>query len=181
MTETVIWQSPVGALRLESNGGALTGLWFVDVAEGPRWRDPVGREAASGDRRAQPPWNRNSPPRTRDSVLRAALTQLVEYFAGARQRFDLKLAPAGTEFQRRVWRALTEIPWGTTWSYGELARHLGKQGASRAVGAANGKNPISIIVPCHRVIAASGGLGGYSGGLGVKEALLRHEGVRWRA
>ncbi len=104
-----------------------------------------------------------------------AATQLREYFAGHRRTFDVPIAPIGTAFQLEVWRALTAIPFGETRSYGELARTLGRPSASRAVGAANGQNPLSIIVPCHRVIAASGALTGYAGGLDAKRWLLGHE------
>ncbi len=102
-------------------------------------------------------------------------TQLDEYFAGERTRFDLRLAPAGTPFQERVWKALVAIAFGRTASYGEIARAVGNPTASRAVGAANGKNPIAIIVPCHRVIGSSGALVGYAGGLPRKKWLLHHE------
>ena len=105
-----------------------------------------------------------------------ARRQLDEYFAGKRRRFDLPLAPAGTDFQRRVWRALLEIPYGEAISYGELARRVGKPRAARAVGAANGANPIAIIIPCHRVVGASG-IGGYAGGLNIKRHLLSLEGA----
>jgi methylated-DNA-[protein]-cysteine S-methyltransferase len=108
-------------------------------------------------------------------VLARAATQLAEYFAGARRVFDVPLAPRGTDFQQGVWRELARIPYGETRSYGELARVLGRPSASRAVGAANGKNPISILVPCHRVIAGSGALTGYAGGLDAKRWLLAHE------
>ena len=95
-----------------------------------------------------------------------------EYFAGKRQAFDLPLAPSGTEFQRRVWAALTEIPYGETRSYGQIATAIGQPGASRAVGMANGRNPVSIVVPCHRVVGASGSLTGYAGGPERKQFLL---------
>ena len=101
--------------------------------------------------------------------------QLREYFAGERDEFDLPLAPRGTEFQRRVWEALRSIPTGVTTSYGAIAEAIGKPTASRAVGAANGKNPISIVVPCHRVIGSNGTLTGYGGGLDRKAWLLNHE------
>ncbi len=104
-----------------------------------------------------------------------AMRQLREYFAGARIEFDLPLAPEGTEFQRSVWRRLQEIPYGETISYGELARRIGNPQASRAVGAANGSNPIPIVIPCHRVIGSNGKLTGFGGGLPVKEALLALE------
>ncbi|MGO2131330.1 MAG: methylated-DNA--[protein]-cysteine S-methyltransferase [Halomonas sp.] len=102
-------------------------------------------------------------------------TQLEEYFAGQRQHFDLPLAATGTDFQHRVWQALTDIPFGETRSYGELAEQIGSKGGQRAVGAANGKNPISIIVPCHRVIGSDGKLTGYASGIGRKQWLLAFE------
>ena len=104
-----------------------------------------------------------------------AIRQLREYFAGKRTRFDLPLAPKGTEFQRAVWRQLQEIPYGETISYGELARRVGNPKASRAVGAANGANPLPIVIPCHRVIAGDGSIGGFGGGLPIKEILLALE------
>jgi methylated-DNA-[protein]-cysteine S-methyltransferase len=113
-------------------------------------------------------------------VLKAAERQLGEYFAGNRNTFDLPLAAVGTPFQRRVWDALRKIPYGETISYGELARRVGQPTAARAVGLANGKNPISIVVPCHRVIGSSGKLIGYGGGLGRKQTLLALERTRDR-
>jgi methylated-DNA-[protein]-cysteine S-methyltransferase len=107
--------------------------------------------------------------------LLEASRQLQAYFAGERREFDLPLAPYGSDFQRRVWSALLEIPYGETISYLELARRLGDPRAVRAVGSANGRNPISIIIPCHRVIGADGSLVGYGGGLERKRWLLRHE------
>ena len=101
-----------------------------------------------------------------------AVRQLREYFAGSRTEFDLPLSPEGTEFQRSVWRRLQEIPYGETISYGELAKRVGNPKASRAVGAANGQNPIPIVIPCHRVIGSNGKLTGFGGGLPTKEALL---------
>ena len=104
-----------------------------------------------------------------------AIRQLREYFAGKRTGFDLPLAPRGTEFQRSVWRQLQEIPYGETISYGELARRVGNPKASRAVGSANGANPLPIVIPCHRVIAGDGTLGGFGGGLPTKQTLLALE------
>ena len=104
--------------------------------------------------------------------------QIHEYFAGKRQRFDLELAPKGTPFQLAVWNALLEIPYGDTISYAELARRIGKPSAVRAVGAANGANPIPVIIPCHRVIGSNGTLTGYGGGIERKQWLLAHEGRR---
>lgn len=143
--------SPIGPLRLTSDGSALTGLWMDAGPEIEGIRD----DAAA-------PF---------DETIR----QLEAYFAGRRTAFDLPLAPAGTPFQQTVWRELLSIPYGTTISYGELARRLGQPSASRAVGLANGRNPISIIIPCHRVIGAGGKLTGYGGGLPRKEALLAFE------
>lgn len=108
-------------------------------------------------------------------ILDRAAAQLGEYFAGERTTFDLELAPEGTEFQQKVWMLLRAIPFGETRSYGQLATKLKRPTASRAVGAANGRNPLGIIVPCHRVIGASGDLTGYAGGLPMKRWLLAHE------
>jgi methylated-DNA-[protein]-cysteine S-methyltransferase len=107
--------------------------------------------------------------------LTAALQQLTEYFAGQRQRFDLTLAPIGTAFQRQVWQILAQLPYGAFCSYGFIARQLENPGAVRAVGAANGKNPIALVVPCHRVVGSTGRLTGYAGGLARKIWLLQHE------
>jgi methylated-DNA-[protein]-cysteine S-methyltransferase len=103
--------------------------------------------------------------------------ELGEYFAGKRRSFNVKLAPEGTEFQRAAWKALTQIPFGQTRSYGEQAAAIGKPKAVRAIGAANGRNPIGIVIPCHRVIGANGTLTGYAGGLDKKEFLLKLEGI----
>lgn len=108
-------------------------------------------------------------------LLQAAKRQCEEYFAGERREFDLPLEPQGTEFQRAVWRALLDVPYGATASYAEIARAIGKPKACRAVGAANGRNPLAIVVPCHRVIGADGSLTGYGGGLKAKQWLLNHE------
>jgi methylated-DNA-[protein]-cysteine S-methyltransferase len=113
-----------------------------------------------------------------DALLEPARRQLSEYFAGERTAFDLPLRPQGAPFQLRVWEALTRIPYGETASYGEIAAGLGHPAASRAVGAANGRNPIAIVVPCHRVIGADGSLTGYAGGLECKRALLDLEAGR---
>jgi methylated-DNA-[protein]-cysteine S-methyltransferase len=117
----------------------------------------------------KPQWRRD------DQALHDVREQLDAYFAGERQTFDLPLQMTGTPFQKQVWQGLMAIPYGTTISYAELARRIGRPGASRAVGAANGRNPIGIIVPCHRVIGANGTLTGYGGGLDRKEWLLAHE------
>ena len=131
-------------------------------------------------------WENDDPDRVRlgsiiegrgHPVLIAAERQLAEYFAGERKRFDLPLDFNGTEFQKQVWSALLTIPFGETRSYAEIARMIGRPAACRAVGAANGKNPISIVAPCHRVIGANGTLTGFAGGLRAKEYLLQLEGV----
>ena len=132
-------------------------------------------------------WENDNPRRVRlapvagnkkHPVLLETEKQLNEYFAGKRNQFSVRLDPRGTEFQNRVWSALRTIPFGETRSYGQIARQIGNAKAVRAVGAANGKNPISIIVPCHRVIGASGRLTGFAGGLAIKEQLLSLEGNR---
>ena len=110
-----------------------------------------------------------------DGTLNRVVQQLKAYFAGRLRAFDVRLAPQGTPFQQQVWRALLEIPYGETTSYGEIARRIGNKNAVRAVGLANGSNPISIIIPCHRVIGSNGSLTGYGGGLPIKQALLALE------
>ncbi len=112
-----------------------------------------------------------------NELLQAAETQLDEYFAGTRTSFELPLAPQGTTFQLEVWQELARIPYGATISYAELAQRVGKPTATRAVGAANGRNPLPIVLPCHRVIGADGALTGFGGGLPVKQILLRLEGA----
>ena len=151
--------SPVGTLRLVASDKGLAGVWFE--------RTRPGRTQPRGDVK-----NAKHP------VLVAAERQLGEYFAGRRKAFDLKLDFVGTEFQKSVWKALLTIPFGQTRSYGEIARQVGRPSASRAVGAANGRNPVAIVAPCHRVIGSTGALTGFGGGLDVKEQLLRLEGAR---
>jgi len=146
--------SPIGPLLLFGDGHALTGIFM----EEQRPRPVLAAGCVEG---AKP--------------FRAALEQLSEYFAGKRTSFDLPLAPAGTPFQQQVWSALREIPFGETTTYGALAAKLGRPAASRAVGAANGRNPLSIVVPCHRVVGSTGELTGYAGGLARKRWLLEHE------
>ena len=143
---------PLGVLRLYAESDQLVG---VDLPDHPG--------AASVERRT-------------DVLIRTA-AQLAEYFAGERRVFDLPLAPRGSEFQVGVWRALLRIPYGETCSYGDIARSVGRPDASRAVGAANGRNPIPIIVPCHRVVGSKGELTGFGGGLDTKRWLLEHEGA----
>ncbi|WP_295991833.1 methylated-DNA--[protein]-cysteine S-methyltransferase [Rugamonas sp.] len=151
-------------------------------------KSPVGELTlvARGDKLAAILWENDKPNRVRlgamtentgSSVLVETARQLGEYFAGARTQFDVALDFAGTEFQRQVWAALLTIPYGDTRSYSDIAHQIGRPAAVRAVGAANGKNPISIIAPCHRVIGMSGDLTGFAGGLHAKETLLMLEGA----
>ena len=147
-------ESPVGTLLVAGDDAGLRQVLFAEgrteVGPGPGWREDPGS-------------------------LAEPVRQLREYFDGRRRGFDLTLAPEGTPFQQRVWRELLTIPYGETISYGELARRIGSPNGSRAVGLANGANPISIIVPCHRVIGSNGKLTGYGGGLKNKEWLLALE------
>lgn len=158
-----IIETPLGPLFV---GGSDEGVHRIDfVTEGREEDDLVARlERESGD---EP---------VRDAEAAATATrQLREYFAGERRSFELPLAARGTDFQRRVWKELLEIQHGRTISYGEIASAIGRPTASRAVGAANARNPISIVVPCHRVVGASGALTGYAGGMDRKRWLLNHE------
>ena len=143
--------SPVGPLTLVGEGDDITGLYF---------------ETGSSVAAPRTGWVRD------DRRLRSAAEQLAEYFEGKRTRFDLPIAPRGTAFQKSVWGALLRIPFGQTASYGDIARAIGKPAASRAVGGANHRNPLSIIIPCHRVIGADGGMTGYGGELYRKRLLL---------
>ena len=147
--------SPVGSLLLAKDESGLREIRFKKDSD---FDIPVD-------------WTRS------DKGLADVRRQLVEYFNGTRTTFDLPLAPEGTEFQKNVWQALTQIPHGTTVTYLDIANKLGRPGSVRAVGAANGANPISIIIPCHRVIGSDGSLTGYGGGLENKKWLLKHEGV----
>ncbi len=153
MNNYTIIESPVGGLLASADSeGRITGLHFID-----------GRTPARDS------WVRD------DRALAPLRWELEEYFAGTRREFELELAPAGTPFQLEVWRALRTIPYGETASYGEIAAAVGQPGAARAVGGANNRNPIAIVVPCHRVIGASGSLTGYGGGLPRKQQLLALE------
>ena len=153
MSHTTV-DSPVGPLTLVARDGVLSGLYMTEQRHRPA-DETFGFEDPSpfGD----------------------VITQLAEYFSGARTVFELPLDLLGTPFQRTVWRALVEIPYGETVTYGELAQRLGRPSAARAVGLANGRNPIGIIVPCHRVVGANGDLTGYGGGLERKRRLLDFE------
>ena len=147
-------ETPIGCLLI---AGGKDGLSSIEFDNGRRTVAP------------EPDWEK------RPSALREAIRQLEAYFAGDLKIFDLQLAPKGTPFQLEVWTALQKIPYGATTSYGELAQSIGRPGSARAVGAANGKNPLPIVIPCHRVIGASGALTGFGGGLEVKSSLLALE------
>jgi methylated-DNA-[protein]-cysteine S-methyltransferase len=151
-TNYLLLSSPIGCLRLVSNGSALLRIEFE------------GRHGVEGREQDDP-------------VLTQASRELAEYFAGTRRQFSVPLDAAGTAFQKRVWEALRAIPYGELRNYKDIAISLGNPGAVRAVGAANGRNPVPIIVPCHRVIGSNGQLTGFAGGLSVKRALLALEGV----
>lgn len=146
--------TPIGPLTLVADDIALREVRF-----------PNGRPVGPGDGPAEPA----------HPVLATAARQLAEYFAGTRTAFDVPLDPQGSAFQRDAWRGLTTIPYGETVSYGEQARRLGHDGKARAIGAANGRNPIPVILPCHRVIGSDGSLTGFGGGLDAKAWLLHHE------
>ena len=151
------YTSPLGTMLLARTHAGLAGAWFI--------------------RQKDHPGELNAPNRPDDPLLQRAATQFNAYFGGAKSGFDLPLELLGTPFQRAVWQALLDIPAGSTRSYGDIARAVNRPAAVRAVGAAVGKNPLSVIVPCHRVIGASGALTGYAGGLERKVALLRLEGA----
>jgi methylated-DNA-[protein]-cysteine S-methyltransferase len=151
---TQFLDSPIGRLRLVSDGEHLVKIEFENQYSG----DEAANESS-------------------DPVLEASARQLKEYFAGKRRKFDLPLAAAGTDFQRSVWAALAAIPYGELRSYRDIAQSIAKPKAVRAVGAANGSNPLPIVVPCHRVIGADGSLTGFAGGLQAKTFLLELEGV----
>jgi methylated-DNA-[protein]-cysteine S-methyltransferase len=148
--------APIGRLIIASDGSAIAGVWMANA-------DP--RDVSWAERRGN------------DALLTQAREELLAYFAGRLRAFDIPLAPNGTEFQRRVWQELRTIPFGTTISYATLARRVNNTDAVRAVGSANGRNPIPIIIPCHRVIGSDGSLTGFGGGLDRKRWLLDHEGA----
>lgn len=152
------YDSPIGGMLLAATDDGLSGVYF------DRQKHHPGR---GGD------WKRDPA----NPHLKRARAQLAEYFSGKRRKFDLALDPAGTEFQKAVWRAISSVPFGQTITYGELARRAGVPGSARAAGAATGRNPIGIVVPCHRIMGSDGSLTGYAGGLAKKRALLALEGV----
>lgn len=151
MKTVFFYQTPIGEIGIMENGMAITNLYFIGKNEQPC---VTIKETA---------------------LLKEASRQLTDYFAGKRKSFELPLDPGGTEFQQKVWQALRQISYGQTQSYGEIAESIGRPEAFRAVGMANSKNPISIFIPCHRVIGANGKLVGYAGGLDSKDYLLNLE------
>jgi len=153
-----IYESPHGRMLLVATEGGVCGVFFV----GQKYFPEKNRE-----------WKRDA----NHAPLKQAKRELREYFAGRRKRFEVALEPSGTPFQRTVWKAISGVRFGETISYGELARRAGHDGSARAAGAATGRNPIGIIVPCHRIMGADGSLTGYAGGLDRKRALLALEGL----
>lgn len=151
--------SPIGELILVEEKGELLEVNFING------RKTAQRPAGAMEDRAP---------------FQEAIRQLEEYFAGRRQHFDLPLAPQGTPFQKKVWNALLTVGYGRTASYGDIARSIGNPKSVRAVGLANGRNPIPVIIPCHRVIGSNGALTGYGGGLGIKKQLLDLEGAAYK-
>lgn len=151
------FETPQGTMLVTATGKGLAGVYFKGQKHFPKKRE----------------WRRDA----RHPVLRQARRELMEYFAGKRQRFDVALDPQGTVFQRSIWKAISKVGFGRTLTYGELAQRAGHAGSARAAGAATGRNPLSIIVPCHRIMGSGGSLTGYAGGLGRKRALLSLEGA----
>lgn len=156
LKEHFLMESPLGTLTLVNTDGVLSGIYMPEHKRGPK-PEALGTRAHSG--------------------FEQTVSELHEYFGKSRTEFTLPLAPQGTDFQQRVWEALRNIPYGETRSYAQLADVIGNRAAIRAVGLANGRNPISIVVPCHRVIGSNGSLTGYAGGLDRKKLLLELEGV----
>jgi methylated-DNA-[protein]-cysteine S-methyltransferase len=176
MTHRVQMASPIGVLTIESNDEAVTFISLPSAAL-PSAAPPNAALANAEGLVAMPATGTDEPGAVPEP-LAAAVAQLGEYFAGRRRRFDIPVQVSGTPFQERVWLELREIPFGETVSYAELATMVGHPKAFRAVGQANGANPVPIVLPCHRVIAAGGGLGGYGGGLPMKRRLLALEGAQ---
>lgn len=152
MKNTFYYNTKIGEIAIEENGVAITRLYFAN------------KDLEKEVEIKEETW-----------LMRKAIKEIKEYLEGKRNSFDLPLEPEGTEFQKKVWNVLKEIPYGETRSYGEIAKLIGNEKASRAVGMANNKNPIMIMIPCHRVIGVNGKLVGYAGGLDVKEKLLNME------
>jgi methylated-DNA-[protein]-cysteine S-methyltransferase len=158
MTCYDVFDGPQGGMLLIASDEGLAGVHFARQKHHPGLRKE---------------WKRDP----QNKLLKQAKRELLEYFAGRRKRFEVALAPEGTAFQRAVWKAIAKVGFGETISYGELARRAGHPGSARAAGAATGRNPIGIIVPCHRIMGADGSLTGYAGGLARKRALLALEGI----
>ena len=150
------FETPQGTMLATATDDGLAGIYFKGQKHFPKQRE----------------WRRDA----RHPVLRQARRELREYFAGKRRRFRVRLDPKGTAFQRKIWNAISSVAFGKTLTYGELARRAGHPGSARAAGAATGRNPLGIIVPCHRIMGANGSLTGYAGGLHRKRALLALEG-----
>ena len=149
------FETPQGTMLATATDNGLAGVYFKGQKHFPKQRD----------------WRRDA----RHPVLRQAKRELAEYFAGRRKRFDVALDPRGSVFQRSIWKAISKVGFGRTLTYGELAQRAGHPGSARAAGAATGRNPLSVIVPCHRIMGANGSLTGYAGGLSRKRALLELE------
>ena len=164
MTRSLHLSTPLGPMTLTASDAAIVSLHFGEAV--PAGSVLAGSELAGSEL---------APDGEVPPLLRHAARELAEYFAGRRHRFTLPLAPQGTPFQQRVWEALRSIPCGETRTYGQIARQIGRPGASRAVGMANNRNPIAILIPCHRVIGADGRLTGYAAGIEVKARLLELE------
>lgn len=164
------WGSPLGEMCLAASSQGLVGAWFVNQQHLPRHLNgPIAWPRVNADKLTQP-------------VLQQAIQQLADYFAGNRKTFELPLdINGGTLFQQSVWRALSDIPFGISCTYGDISRQIGNPKAVRAVGAAVGRNPLSLIVPCHRVLGSDGSLTGYAGGLDRKLALLNLERVAFKS
>jgi methylated-DNA-[protein]-cysteine S-methyltransferase len=158
MTRYAKFLTPLGAVLTTAEGGFVTSVNFIAAKFAP----PLGKD-----------WEEDP----NSSPLKECAEQLADYFAGTHQRFDLPVAPRGTPFQKRVWREIERVPFGQTITYSELASRAGAPGSARAAGAATGRNPIWIVVPCHRIVGADGSLTGYAGGLERKRKLLEIEGV----
>jgi methylated-DNA-[protein]-cysteine S-methyltransferase len=158
MTRYAKFATPLGTVLATEEGGFLTSVDFIDA----KYAKPVAKDWIK-DPEATP--------------LKECAQQLGEYFAGTRESFDLPTLPEGTTFQKRVWREISGVPYGATITYAELAKRAGAEGSARAAGAATGRNPIAVIVPCHRIVGSDGSLTGYAGGLGRKTKLLEIEGL----
>ena len=165
MGHVYFYQTDVGTMVISENGKGITDIYFTDTfaTESIVNQEGVTISAKTGAVIAETP------------MIKAAYQQLQEYFTGTRKQFDFPLDLQGTEFQQKVWKALVEIPYGSTRSYGEVAAAIGQPKAARAVGMANNRNPLCVVVPCHRVIGSNGKLVGYAGGIHIKEYLLRLE------